>query len=379
MSCDYHLFPHPGIQSLTPYKPGKSAEELAEEQGLTDIIKMASNENPLGCSPLAKVALSALTEKQIATYPSTINHPLRHKLSQYLGLDEQKMTLSNGSDAIFSLLLTTFALHTTKHMVTHEYAFISYSIQAQALGIPIVISPVKPDWQVDMDALINTCNSNTALVFLANPNNPTGQFINLEEIKRLLNNLPVTVIVVLDEAYYEYAYPLNDHTSLDLLEQYPNLVITRTFSKIHGLAGLRLGYALANPVISELLQRVQAPFAVNCAALEAAYAALDDHDFIQQTLTANREGMQQMQQGLTDLGLAYASSHCNFVTFDCGMNSAIIYQALLSKGIIVRPLQAYGLPNHLRVTIGTKLQNDRFLATMSHCLTQSLKEFQHEK
>ncbi|WED42045.1 histidinol-phosphate transaminase [Legionella cardiaca] len=369
MSCDYHHLPHAGIQSLKPYIPGKAVEELAREQGITDIIKLASNENPLGCSYKAKEAIARLTPHQLATYPSPMNHPLRHKLSQKLGVSETMLTLGNGSDSLFSLILTTFALHTGKHMLTHEHSFISYGIQAQTLGITVQKIPLQPNWHVDIDTMISMSQQNVAVIFLANPNNPTGIFINPEEIRRLIANVPATAIIVLDEAYYEYAYSPGDKTSINLLRDYPNLIITRTFSKAYGLAGLRLGYAIASPEITELLLRVEPPFGVNQAALEAANAALDDHEFVTETLKLNQQGMQQLQQGFDTLNLSYLPSRCNFITFDCGVNALPIYEELLKHGVIVRPLQPYKLSNHLRVTIGNSVQNARFLDKLALCLS----------
>ncbi|CEK10077.1 histidinol-phosphate transaminase [Legionella hackeliae] len=371
MSCDYHQLPHLGIQSLSPYIPGKAVEELAREQGLIDIVKLASNENPLGCSIKAQEALAKLSRVQLATYPSPMNHPLRFRLSKKLGVSEDMLTLTNGSDSLFSLILTTFALHTGKKMLTHEHSFISYGIQAQTLGIPLQKIPLRADWQVDIDALIKSSQVNTAVIFLANPNNPTGIFINPEKIKHLLDNVPNNTIVVLDEAYYEYAYAKEDKTTLHWLQQYPNLIITRTFSKAYGLAGLRLGYAIARPEITELLLRVQPPFAVNEAALEAANAAIDDDSFVAKTVELNRQGMEQLQQGFNALKLNYLPSHCNFIMFDCDMDATVVYQNLLKQGIIVRPLTPYKLRNHLRVTIGTSTQNARFLEQLPLCLVQN--------
>lgn len=361
MVCDYYQLPHPGIRSLNPYIPGKSIEALAREQGLTDIIKLASNENPLGCSPLVRQALANLSGVEIASYPAPSHHPLTAKLSQKIGVSEKKITLGDGTDLLFFFLLTTFALHTGKQMLTHDCAFLSYRVQAETLGIPTVITPLKPNWEVNIDAMIKAINQDTAIIFLANPNNPTGLLIPAGEIERLLAAIPKSTLFVLDEAYFEYTYEKGDKTTLNLLERYSNLVITRTFSKAYGLAGLRLGYAIANPEITDLLHRVQPPFAVNRAALSAAKAALDDEDFIQQSVELNRRGMQQLQQGLDALGLKYLPSSCNFVTIDCQRDSQEIYQGLLNKGIIVRPLKQYGLPNHLRVTIGTTQQNTRVL------------------
>lgn len=378
MSYDYQSLVHPGIQSLSPYVPGKSIESLAAEQGLTDIIKMASNENPLGCSPLVRQALAKLSAQQIASYPAPIIHPLNAKLSLKLGIEQNRLLLSNGSDFLFTLVLTAFALHSGKKMLSHEKAFISYQIQAQTLGIPFALTPLKEDWQVDIDALINAAQHDTAVIFLANPNNPTGLFIEPGEIKRLLDNIPPTTLLVLDEAYYEYAYPLNDKTTLNFLAEYSNLILSRTFSKAYGLAGLRLGYVLAHPKIIEILQRIQLPFTINQAVLEAAFVALDDEEFISQTLAMNTAGMKQLTEGLTALGLSYLPSRCNFITFDCQRSAINLYQDLLKEGIILRPLQAYGLDSHLRLSIGTPIQNERFLAKLALCLGKN-KELEYEK
>lgn len=379
MPCDFHQLPHIGIQSLNPYVPGKSSEELAQEKGLTNIIKLASNENQLGCSPLVRQALAKLSGLQLSTYPSPAKHPLRQKLSEKLGIPESMLAFGNGSDTLFSLLLTLFALNKNKHMLTHECAFITFAIQAKTLGIPTVVTSLKNHYEVDIDSLINTCNQDTAIIFIANPNNPTGLLIDGSSIERLLKHVPESTIVVLDEAYYEFAYTRNDTTTLDLLYKYPNLVITRTFSKIYGLASLRLGYAISHPSICELLWRIQLPFVVNQAALEAAHAALDDIDFVTQTLIMNTQGLQQVHKGLLALNLSVLPSSCNFLTFDCGMSNLTIYEGLLEQGIIVRPLTPYGMTNHLRVSIGTFEQNVRFLAGLSICLEEHRKELEHEK
>ena len=371
MPCDYHLLPHAGIQSLTPYIPGKSAEQVAQEQGLTDIIKLASNENPFGCSPFVTAALAAINRQQIATYPISAHHPLREKLAKALAINADMITLGNGSDALIPLLLTCFALHRNKHMLTHEYAFIAYGVHAKTLGIPVITTPLLPNWQVDIDAMIAACNEKTALIFLASPNNPTGLLVTQAEIIRLLQHIPATTILVVDEAYYEYVDDANKLNTLSLLMNYPNLVITRTFSKAYGLAGLRLGYAITSPYITDLLQRVLPPFSVNAVALIAASAALDDDEFIQHSLSNNAQGLKQLQQGLTELGLDYLPTAGNFITFNCKVDTIPLFQRLQQHGIIVRPLHPYGLANYLRVTIGTQQQNNRFLNTM--------KELQHEE
>ncbi len=361
MPCDYQGLPHPGILSLKPYIPGKSADELAEEQGLTDIIKLASNENPLGCSPMVITALSKLSAQQISTYPIAANHPLRKKLSLKLAVNNDMLILGNGSDTLIPLIQNCFALHRKKHIITHDHAFIAYSIYAKSLGIPVVTTPLLPNWQVDIDAMIAACNEKTACIFLATPNNPTGLLVSQTNIERLLKNIPETTLLVLDEAYYEYVPVVEKLKATALLATYPNLVILRTFSKAYGLAGLRLGFAIANRDIIALLYRVSPPFAVNEAALIAAHAALDDPTFIQHTVMANATGLQQLQQGFTALGLSYLPTTANFISVDFKKDAMPLYQNLLQRGIILRPLYPYNMPNYLRVTIGTEEQNSRFL------------------
>lgn len=363
MPIDFHQLPHAGIRNLTPYKPGKPIVEVAREFGLGDIIKLASNENPLGCSPAALSALQTLSPALLASYPSAINHPLYEKLAKKHGITPQQLILSNGSDYIFLLLMMGFALHNGKHILTHDYAFSSYQIQAQGLGIPVTSSGLHPDWQVDIDQLIANCNADTALIFLANPNNPTGLLIPQTEVKRLLENIPETTLLVLDEAYHEYAQL--EINSLSWLETHPNLVITRTFSKAYALAGLRLGYAIANVAIIEILHKLQLPFAVNQAALAAGLAALEDEDFLGKTLEVNHQGMQQLLLGLEQVGLSAFPSAANFITFSCNKDSTDTYQALLQQGIIVRPLHAYNMPEYIRVSAGTTEQNARFLKALA--------------
>ena len=365
MTVDFQNLPHPGIRSLVPYKPGKSIDELKKEKGLIDIIKLASNENPLGCSPFALEAIKDISSSTIASYPSPINHPLMLKLAQMLSVDTEQLFFSNGSDYIFGLLIECFALHLGKHILTHDFAFSTYAIQAYTLKVPVQTVSIHEDWRVDIDKLIKACTSQTALIFLANPNNPTGLLISSAEIKKLLDNIPPSTLLVLDEAYYEYVQAQLDN-SVEWLVQYPNLVITRTFSKIYGMAGLRLGYAMAHPDVINILRRVQLPFAVNQIALNAAYAALDDKEFIARSLMVNQEGMKFFKETLSSLGFSYLAPSGNFLTFDCKEDSVAIYNYLLERGIITRPLHPYNMPNFLRVTIGTEEQNQRFFKELKN-------------
>lgn len=364
MTHEYATLPHIGIQTLEPYIPGKSIEELTQELGLTDIIKLASNENPRGCSPRVPLALASLSTQQISNYPIPSAHPLPAALCKMLGIEIDCLTLSNGSDALFQLLINCFALHRDVHILTHDYAFQTYGILAKTYGIPLINTPLLNDWNVNVDAMIKACNEKTALIFIANPNNPTGGYLPHNEIKRLLTHIPETTILVLDEAYHEFIEPQDQKHSIDLMHQHPNLVITRTFSKGYGLAGLRLGYGISHPSIRNLIQRIVLPFTVNQAALTAGLAALEDQEFVQQSAELNRLELNRVRQELIHHGFSCLPSKANFITFDCRMNGITLYNALLKKGIIVRPLQAYGLNNYLRVTIGTTEQNTRFLDTL---------------
>ena len=368
MPCNYQSLPHLGIQTLSPYVPGKPIDALKREMGLTDIIKLASNENPFGCSPQVYKALAAMTAEDIAHYPAYHLHPLKLALAEKWSISEDRITLSNGSDFIFGLLLMLFALGSGKHMLSHDKAFSTYMIQAQTLNVPFVLSPLLDNWEVDIPALIAACTDKTALIFLANPNNPTGILVSHAAIEKLLQSIPETTILVLDEAYYEFAYDIEDKSTLKLLDSHPNLVITRTFSKAYGLAGLRLGYAFASIEITGLLQRIQLPFTINQAAMNAANEALKDQSFLENTIQQTHAGREQMRQGLEALGLYALPSACNFLTFDCRRNGLGIYQALLECGIIVRPLHPYQMADFLRVSIGKAKDNVRFLDALAKIL-----------
>jgi histidinol-phosphate aminotransferase len=371
MPCDFNTLPHPGIRELHPYVPGKATDRVANEQGLTEVVKLASNENPLGCSPLVPKALAALTPLELAAYTITHDHALRGILAEHAHLNKEAIFLSNGSDFIFHMLLECFALHTNKHILTHDCAFISYEVQANTLGIPIRKVALNAAWGVNIDAMIAACSENTAIIFIANPNNPTGLLIPPSEIKRLLDNIPESTLLVLDEAYYEYTPEQERSDAPTWLANYPNLVLTRTFSKAYGLAALRLGYALANPDIIALLYRIQLPFCVSQAAMTAGIAALQDQAFVNKTIQLNTDGLEQVRDGLNKLGLNCLPSTCNFITFDCGRNAVLLDKNLQKHGFITRPLNPYGLEQHLRVTIGTFEQNTRFLNALAICLKET--------
>lgn len=359
MDCDFHSLPHQGIQDLSPYVPGKSIEEVAQEYGISDIIKLGSNENALGCSQNVLDVCHNMKPELISRYPMSAHHPLRQDLSDFLNVPPNMITIANGSDSLFGLLLVCFALHQDKSMLTHDYAFSSYEIQAKMLGIPVVSAPTI-NWQVDIEALIAACTSKTALIFIANPNNPTGLKLDLPAIEHILKNIPETTLLVLDEAYYEFL-PSGSMPSLDLLKRHRNLVITRTFSKAYGLAGLRLGYAIADPQITAIIQKIHLPFTANIVAMSAANAALRDQDFVHKTQAHITKERQKMSQEFDAHRIRYLPSFANFITIDCGQDGGIIARKLQERGIIVRALHPYGMNNYLRVTIGTAAQNQRFL------------------
>jgi histidinol-phosphate aminotransferase len=366
--------PLPGIAGLTPYQPGKPIEELARELGLDPnrIIKLASNENPLGPSPKAVAAVREGLG-QIARYPDGNGFGLKEKLAAKLKVEMAQLTLGNGSNDVLDLIARVF-LGPGRSAVFSEYAFAVYPIATQAVGAKARIAKAHdgsrgPRFGHDLKAMLEQVAEDTAVVFLANPNNPTGTWVGRRELWEFLKALPKRVVAVVDEAYREYVEIEDYPDTLAWLEEFPNLIITRTFSKAYGLAGLRVGYAVSSPEIAELLNRVRQPFNVNTLALLAAQAALDDEAHLQASLKLNRAGKEQLARGFTALGLEFIPSLGNFITVDVGCEAGRIFAALLKQGVIVRPVANYGLPNHLRVSVGTEAENARFLKALEQVLS----------
>jgi histidinol-phosphate aminotransferase len=347
---------HPCIQTLKPYQAGKPIEEVQRELGIQDVVKVASNENPLGPSPLAKKAALESINK-IALYPDASGYQLKHELAHFYQVSPEEITLGNGSDNILSLLIQAFGKE--KAILVSEYSFDNYVLIAQGHGVDAQIAPSK-NWGADVQALVNTITPQTALIFIANPNNPTGTYITHAELAFLLKNTPSHVLVVLDEAYYEYAAHLADYPKTFMLQkEYPNLIITRTFSKGYGLAGLRVGYSISHPQIADVLNRIRLPFNASTPAMAAASAALHDKQHLEETLALNHRGMAYLKAECDKLGLFTIPSATNFITVDMREDSAPLFQKLLRMGIIVRPLHTYKMPHHLRITIGLDEQNKR--------------------
>lgn len=349
------------IKDTKPYQAGKPIEEVERELGLSNIIKLASNENPLGPSPKAvEAATSAL--HNIHLYPDALYFKLRKKLSQYTKVDMQNITLGNGSENCLECLIKAY-IDEDSNVVLDQYAFATIRILVKAYGAQEQLIP-SINYRHDVKAMVNSVNSHTRIIFVVNPNNPTGTYITHDELVYLLDNVPPTVIVAVDEAYYEYMDQPDYPRTVELLSKYANLVISRTFSKVFGIAGLRLGYLLTSYPVSELLHRSRMPFNVNSCAVAAGIASLEDHEFLARTKKVNAEGLTQVRDGLEALGIEYIPSVANFITIDMKTDAQLVYNQILHKGVIVRPLVPYGLPNHLRVTIGTYDQNVRLLQVL---------------
>ena len=354
------------VRAIAPYQPGKPIGELAREFGLdpATIIKLASNENPLGPSPLALKAIEqALPD--IARYPDGNGFELKSKLARHHGVDMTQIVLGNGSNDVLELAARVF-LVPGREAVYSQHAFAVYPLVVQAVGAAGVEVPAR-DFGHDLNAMLQAVTPRTRMVFIADPNNPTGTLLDRQELFAFLRALPGEVIAVLDEAYHEYLPDPLSTGSVAWLSQFPNLIITRTFSKAYGLAGLRIGYAMARSDVAGLMNRVRQPFNVNSLALVAAAAALDDHEFVRRSFDLNQTGLRQITAGLKRLGLAYIPSFANFVSFRV-KDAAGVFQRLLGQGVIVRPIAGYGLPDYLRVSIGLESENGRFLASLEQAL-----------
>ena len=356
----------PYVRAIAPYLPGKPISELARELGMNeaDIVKLASNENPLGPSPRALAAAQDALH-DMALYPDGAGFALKAKLSAKLGVAQNQIVLGNGSNDVLDIAAQAFLAPQTSS-VHAQHAFAVYPIATQAVGAHSIVVPAR-DHGHDLAAMRAAIREDTRVVWIANPNNPTGTFLPWTEIEAFLETVPPHVLVVLDEAYGEYLPPSERCDTAAWLARFPNLLITRTFSKAYGLAGLRVGYGLGHPDVIDLMNRVRHPFNVNLPALAAAEAALDDTDFLERSYALNTAGMAQLVAGLADLNIETVPSKGNFLLAKVG-DAARINAELLKRGIIERPVANYGLPEFLRVSVGLAGQNARFLDTLKACL-----------
>ncbi|HRD50444.1 MAG TPA: histidinol-phosphate transaminase [Candidatus Contendobacter sp.] len=374
MSCDFSSLAAPGVRTLQPYQPGKPESELRREYGLSHIVKLASNENPLGPSPRALAAVrEALSE--MARYPDGNGFALKTALSSRLNVPMTALTLGNGSNDVLELVGRAF-LTSAHEAVFSEHAFAVYPIVTQAVGATARVAKANPPDHAmphghDLAAMQALITDRTRVVFIANPNNPTGTWLHTLELQSFLESVPEQVLVVVDEAYFEYVEADSDcPDTLRWFDRFPNLIVTRTFSKAYGLAGLRVGYAVSQPPVADLLNRVRQPFNVNSLALAAATAALDDVEHLERGRALNRAGMNQLQEACRRFGLSWLPSAGNFLCVDVGRSGRELFLALLKQGVIARPVDNYGLPQYLRISIGTEAENARLIEALGDVLKE---------
>ncbi len=354
------------VRAIAPYQAGKPIGELAREYGIDPhaIVKLASNENPLGMPASARAAMLAVAH-ELGRYPDANGFDLKDALARRYAVPQDWITLGNGSNDILELAARAL-LAPGASTVCAQYSFIVYAMATQAAGARGIVVPAR-DYGHDLEAMAAAIEPDTGIVFVANPNNPTGTFLPAAQVEAFLRRVPPQTVVVLDEAYNEYLPPELRFDSTRWLREFPNLLISRTFSKAYGLAGLRIGFALAQPELTDLLNRVRPPFNVNAVAQAAAGAALDDADFLQRTYEVNRQGLEQLARGFDALGLTYVPSLANFLLVRVG-DAAAVNERLLRAGVIVRPVAGYGLGEWLRVTVGLAQENQCFLDALSDAL-----------
>jgi len=362
-----------GVQQLTPYQPGKPVEELERELGITNSIKLASNENPLGPSPLALDAISKQATS-INYYPDGGGFALSKLLADKHQVDTTCITLGNGSNDILELVTRAFL--TPQHSaVFSEHSFAVYPIVVQAVGAKANVAKAFSESHGSMplghdpDALLQQIDESTRIIFIANPNNPTGTWLSPDALEALFNKTPENVIIVLDLAYTEYMDETVKPPITQWLKQFPNLLITQTFSKVYALAGLRIGYSISNPEIADVLNRVRQPFNTNMLAQAAAIASLADDEHVAKSVEMNNAGKIYLQNAFTEMGLSYLPTMGNFISVNVKQDGLALYQKLLQQGVIVRPVANYDMPEYLRITIGSQIQNERFIETLKQCIS----------
>ena len=359
------------IKQLRPYSPGKPIEELERELGISNAIKLASNENPLGCSPMARSVLEQ-AGVNIELYPDANAFYLKQALAERLGIEINQITIGNGSNDVLDLIARSFLDRETE-AVFSQYAFMVYAMVTQACGATARVAKAldacsATPYGHDLDAMCGLISDKTRVVFIANPNNPTGTWLPADELRNFLDRIPENIAIVVDEAYFEYVDFDHYPDAVQWLNRYPNLIVTRTFSKIYGLAGLRVGYSVSSPELCDLFNRVRQPFNGNSLGLAAARAALGDDAFVERSRQCNQQGLQLMQQWFDRQGIEYIPSAGNFLTVRFGDSSQRIYQSLLERGVIVRPVANYGMPDYLRISVGTEDQLARMFEVLEDIL-----------
>jgi len=362
----------PGVQALRPYAPGKPLSELEREYGISNAVKLASNENPLGPSKAVLEALQGGFD-ELARYPDGNGFELKAVLSRRHGVSPDQITLGNGSNDVLELVARAF-LSPQSSAVFSAHAFAVYPIVTQAIGARSRVAMAHngsrgPLFGHDLDAMREQIEPDTRVVFIANPNNPTGTWLPHDALRAFVETVPTDVVVVIDEAYFEYVEETEYPDTSQWIDEFPNLLVTRTFSKAYGLASLRIGYGISQPVLADVLNRVRQPFNVNSYAQLAARAALDDREHLLRVVEVNRKGMAQLVAGFVDMTLPYIPSVGNFVSVDVGRDPGVVYEALLREGVIVRPVDNYGMPGYLRISVGLEEENRRCLESLAKVLT----------
>lgn len=354
------------VREIAPYQPGKPVSEVARERGLveSDIVKLASNENPRGPSPRAIDAIQSVLD-ELARYPDGNAFELKEVLAKIHDIEQDSIVLGNGSNDVLELAAIAFLAPGTS-AVYSQHCFVVNRLATQARGAEGIEVPAR-EFGHDLEAMRAAVRDDTRVIFVSNPNNPTGTWIDASQVLAFIREVPPHVLVVLDEAYYEYLAAADQSASIEWIQDFPNLLVTRTFSKAHGLAGLRVGYGVTHPGVADLMNRVRQPFNVNSVAQAAAVAALGDTGFVKDSADLNLAGMKQLTSGFEALGLDWIPSHGNFVSVRVG-DSAQVFNGLLERGVIVRPIAGYGLPEHLRVTVGLDSENARLLDTLAAVL-----------
>jgi histidinol-phosphate aminotransferase len=355
-----------GIADIKAYVPGKPMEDVMREFGLTEVVKLASNENPLGPSPKAVEAIRAALDS-LNIYPDGACLALTQKLAAKLNVDPDGIIFANGEDNIITLISKTF-LNEGEEMIMADPSFSSFEISARAMGAKVIMVPVRPDFTTDLNAILAAVTEKTKLIYLCNPNNPTGTISTSTEVEKFLDKLPDHVVLIFDEAYKEFVDDPDYPEGLDYVRAGRNVLVSRTFSKVYGLAGIRIGYAIGHPELIGGMKRIREAFATNRLAQIGAMAALDDDEFLEQVTAVNREGREYLYQEFERMELPYVKSQANFMLVDTKKDIRQVFVDLQREGVIIRPAFIWNLPTWARVTVGTKEQNKKFIAALEKVL-----------
>lgn len=359
-----------GILDLKLYIPGKPIEEVKRELGLNEVVKLASNETSVGPSPLAVEAIKKEIEN-INLYPEGSSRLLREKLASKLNLDKEMIIVANGEDDIIDLIGMAF-INEGDEIITGEITFPAYETTAKIMGGKIILVKLK-DYTYDLEGIARRINERTKIIFICNPNNPTGTIVDKEAVDRFIRQVPKDVIIVFDEAYYDYVEDKNYPNSLSYVLAGKNVIVLHTFSKIAGIAGLRIGYGIAKPELISYLRRVVNPFTTNRLAQVAALASLDDEEHHKKVLRSNQEGKRYLYRELKELGLFYVPTEANFIFVSLKENAEAIFEKLLRKGVIIRLGETWGCPNFIRVTIGTPYENQKFILALKEVINKNIE------